>query len=704
MTSSLSRFCISVVFLLGTIPSEALRNSGVQSISATEGLSSAQSHAALEKMDPGKESDTEAGQSMLGNIAQAAFQVLASLAKEAEKSAHKGDSHSEKSRESPKSFLKESEKEDSDESEEGNKTKRMKKVVHTSNCSLHSGCAGLPGDCCPTDSGRMLGCCYSKDGSDQEDDLVVATCFAYPACKHLPGDCCPDEDGEMLACCLKSHSFKANNTNRLKKAKATKLAKVEKEKKVKAGLAGCLANPGCAGLEGDCCPNTKGKMLECCHTGNWSLATEDDENEVMTDCSAFPRCAKLTGECCPTEWGERLDCCPSDLPAHHKTSRQAHQMKVKKDTDHEQNTKVVSKSALCSAHRNCKQLSGKCCPTSWGERLACCTEPDEDLSQDDSRDDESERQPDTEDSENPEDPEESQGFDESNSHHQVLKVSKSKTMVNTTATASLSSAACKANPKCKKLTGDCCPTSWGERLNCCPDFEEETVDETAEEPEQAEDPEDSEGSNSHHQVLKVRKSKTMVNTTTASLSSAACKANPKCTKLAGDCCPTSWGERLNCCPAVEEQTVEETAQEPEQTLASTDHKACAMHPKCDGMEGDCCPTSGGLHLGCCSSKAEGDSTTKRSVNKSDVLSDDVSQGRSVGSLKRKSGRSSDRWSEDRSEGRSQRSKTKPAAALHILAVRSTLAGVVLPRRARGWDAAVTDVPLALQASRKTVTN
>jgi len=107
--------------------------------------------------------------------------------------------------------------------------------------------------------------------------------------------------------------------------------------------------------------------------------------------------------------------------------------------------------------------------------------------------------------------------------------------------------------------------------------------------------------------------------------------------------------------------VEETAEEPEQTAGSKDHKACAMHPKCDSMEGDCCPTSGGLHLGCCSSKAEGDSTPKRSVNKSVVLSDDVSQGRSVGSLERKSGRSSDHWSEDRSEGRSQRSKTKPAA-------------------------------------------
>merc|ERR1712151_433647 len=29
-------------------------------------------------------------------------------------------------------------------------------------CSAHAACAGLKGNCCPTDAGNMLGCCHSS--------------------------------------------------------------------------------------------------------------------------------------------------------------------------------------------------------------------------------------------------------------------------------------------------------------------------------------------------------------------------------------------------------------------------------------------------------------------------------------------------------------------------------------------------------------
>jgi hypothetical protein len=40
---------------------------------------------------------------------------------------------------------------------------------------------------------------------------------------------------------------------------------------------------------------------------------------------------------------------------------------------------------------------------------------------------------------------------------------------------------------------------------------------------------------------------------------------------------------------------------PAQRSASSDgaSAACSAHPKCAGLEGDCCPTSSGMHLGCC---------------------------------------------------------------------------------------------------------
>jgi len=60
----------------------------------------------------------------------------------------------------------------------------------------------------------------------------VKSCAAHPQCASLPGDCCPNEKGVMVDCC---------------NAECSKHAKCE-----------------AAGLEGYCCPNKDGIMFECC--------------------------------------------------------------------------------------------------------------------------------------------------------------------------------------------------------------------------------------------------------------------------------------------------------------------------------------------------------------------------------------------------------------------------------------------------------
>lgn len=59
-------------------------------------------------------------------------------------------------------------------------------------CAAHPDCSGLTGDCCPTDTGVVLGCC-----------VATASCSSHPACADagLTGDCCPTTSGLKLECC-----------------------------------------------------------------------------------------------------------------------------------------------------------------------------------------------------------------------------------------------------------------------------------------------------------------------------------------------------------------------------------------------------------------------------------------------------------------------------------------------------------------------
>ncbi|CAM9532890.1 unnamed protein product, partial [Ascophyllum nodosum] len=127
--------------------------------------------------------------------------------------------------------------------------------------------------------------------------------------------------------------------------------------------------------------------------------------------------------------------------------------------------------------------------------------------------------------------------------------------------------ACAANPECVALslqTGLCCPTVSGEMLACC---------ERAQESQQ-------------------QQPDTEID------SQARCSSNAGCTALRGACCPTSEGVYLGCCglvPALGNYSgnASSTDQEP------GGKQACAAHARCSSLEGDCCPSPGGVYLECC---------------------------------------------------------------------------------------------------------
>lgn len=80
--------------------------------------------------------------------------------------------------------------------------------------------------------------------------------------------------------------------------------------------------------------------------------------------------------------------------------------------------------------------------------------------------------------------------------------------------------------------------------------------------------------------------------------SASCAAHPACSGLEGDCCPTTDGVQLNCCSAHVE-VAEELPQ------VDYDYSDCDENYRCAdlGLTGKCCPTDaqhGHVSLDCCS--------------------------------------------------------------------------------------------------------
>eukprot|EP00966_Prymnesium_polylepis_P261809 6047680-Prymnesium_polylepis.1 len=80
---------------------------------------------------------------------------------------------------------------------------------------------------------------------------------------------------------------------------------------------------------------------------------------------------------------------------------------------------------------------------------------------------------------------------------------------------------------------------------------------------------------------------------------AACAAHSGCATfgLQGDCCPTPGGVSLGCCDAA---LLLPPPSSPSVALTPTSlESGCGAHPGCAALVGDCCPASRGVFLGCC---------------------------------------------------------------------------------------------------------
>eukprot|EP00980_Cylindrotheca_fusiformis_P021423 scaffold8288_cov129-Cylindrotheca_fusiformis.AAC.1 len=183
-------------------------------------------------------------------------------------------------------------------------------------CSSNPMCAnlGLEGECCPTTSGLILDCCESSPVNTPTNVPMLnptaqgpASCSANPVCANLglEGECCPTTSGFILDCCESPVTTPTN---------APVLNPTAQ------GPVSCSANPVCAnlGLEGECCPTTSGLILDCCESSPVNsptnapvlIATNSPVPQGPASCSVNPICANLglEGVCCPNANGLILDC------------------------------------------------------------------------------------------------------------------------------------------------------------------------------------------------------------------------------------------------------------------------------------------------------------------------------------------------------------------------------------------------------------
>merc|ERR1712224_881592 len=103
-----------------------------------------------------------------------------------------------------------------------------------------------------------------------------------------------------------------------------------------------------------------------------------------TSCTANPSCAALglEGICCPTDGSTKLACCngegdkiPDDVGDDEAEEEAAVKEEEPAGKEEERPTGVTSDDPRsCSAHSACISLglTGLCCPTPGGVRLACC--------------------------------------------------------------------------------------------------------------------------------------------------------------------------------------------------------------------------------------------------------------------------------------------------------------------------------------------
>lgn len=250
---------------------------------------------------------------------------------------------------------------------------------------------------------------------------------------------------------------------------------------------------------------------------------------------------------------------PTKYPTRSPWSRKPTRKPTPRPTEHDD--------ASCSAHPSCHGLTGDCCPTEDGETLECC---------DDGHD--PTRKPTPYPTRSPSHP--TRYPTKRPTKKPTKKPSRKPTPYPTKPpwrkptkkptrsptprpTGDIFDAACSAHPRCRArgLTGDCCPTSDGLRLDCC------SNNNPTRRPTPKPTTDDYEGS---------------------------CSAHPLCRdlELAGECCPTYDGVTLACCSDNNDDDDDDNY---------SDDVSCSANPRCDqlGLEGECCPTDDGLKLDCC---------------------------------------------------------------------------------------------------------
>ena len=79
---------------------------------------------------------------------------------------------------------------------------------------------------------------------------------------------------------------------------------------------------------------------------------------------------------------------------------------------------------------------------------------------------------------------------------------------------------------------------------------------------------------------------------------AACVNHDACLEagLQGQCCPTSTGISLGCCGSQDDSSSSTNDE------SGSNDASCSNHQGCSGLVGLCCPTGEGVYLGCCNGR------------------------------------------------------------------------------------------------------
>ena len=251
-----------------------------------------------------------------------------------------------------------------------------RELLYNSQCSTHPACieAGKEGECCPNEVGFFSECCTRE-------------CSAYPVCVDegkTGGDCCPSHDGDLLACCFPPDPSE-NPSASPSVTPTSSPTEIQGFFEQGSNERSCSAYKTCADipLDGNCCENDFGLMLECCKT-----------------CESHPRCKaeNREGRCCPTAQGEMLACCefgplassantPTSSPTEFQwffeqgsNERSCSSYKTCTDIPLDGNCcendfgLMLECCKTCESHPRCEaeNREGRCCPTAQGEMLACC--------------------------------------------------------------------------------------------------------------------------------------------------------------------------------------------------------------------------------------------------------------------------------------------------------------------------------------------